>query len=194
MPDFPRNHNAPDIVCFEFISWSRGLYSYVHTGYYTPQEALENYRATHGNFIQTEIIVLPKKGRKKNRISHKLVHLEKDHPDTWFVAAVYGETFREMCEDADRGWQLEKEAARNRIKKVGHDTKLAELDNLPPKFRAQIRINDSGCWLWIPQRRRNARGNLRMNGLILQPKQWTGSMPRNFIMQSSTCNGIRVAE
>ena len=28
----------------------------------------------------------------------------------------------------------------------------------------------------------------------LQPKQWTGTMPRNFIMQSLTCDGILLAE
>ena len=157
--------NRPDILIFEFLNGR--LDSIQHTSFWSREEALEDNRAREKGFIETEIIALPKKGRRRNPVSHKLAHLEKDHIGVWFVAAMDARIFQQMCDDADVVWRKEKEALRAKIRNAALDTGKAKFENMPARLQGRIKISDSGCWLWSSPNRRNKRGNLRPSRRIV---------------------------
>lgn len=164
MTQFPYGHNQLSILIFRFIDGGDGgLGSPLHTSSFSCHEALDRYRQEEGEFIETEIVVSARKGRYKNPVTHKLAHLEKEHPGTWFVAAVDERLFRQMCQDAELRWRKEKAALRNGIRDAAHDNKNASLDDLPAALRERIKIQDSGCWLWLLLYRKDARGKLKKN-------------------------------
>src|SRR5476649_866942 len=106
----PYGQNRPNILWFEFRSGRLPLT--VITSFWSPEEALANYRETRGEFIETEIVVLARKGKYKHPVTHKLASLEKDHPGVPFIAAIDARIFQQMCRAADAEWEKDKEARR----------------------------------------------------------------------------------
>lgn len=155
----PKQRYQPDILLFEFLNGR--LDSICHTDCWSREQALQDYRTKETRFIETKLIVLPKKGRRKNPISHKFAHLEKDHVGVWFAAAIDAHTFQQMCDNADTAWAKEKEALHAEIRDAAHNTGNAKFDRLPIRLQTRIQIGDSGCWLWSSLNRRNKRGNLQ---------------------------------
>jgi len=132
----------------------------------SPQEALNEYRTRGEEFIETEIIISPRKGRYENPISHKLAVLEAERPGVWFVAAIEAQAFEQMRHQADASWNNQKEIVRTKIRAAAHVTGNAKIDDVPSNLRERIKISDRGCWLWFSPRRRNRRGYLKANERI----------------------------
>jgi hypothetical protein len=138
----------------------------IHTGARTEQEALDDRRSLKEELVETEIIVHPKKSRRKNIITHKLAHLEKDHPNIWFVAAIDSNSFQRMCEDSDYSWRQIKAGIRNEIRSTSRGETDFKIESVPQKLRDRIVVAQSGCWLWKQARWRNKRGSLKANNRI----------------------------
>jgi hypothetical protein len=113
----------------------------------------------HGErFIETAIVVHPKKGRRSNPVTHKMAHLEDAHRGVWFLAAVEKDAFERMCEAAELEWAEEKGRLRQRIGWIDHNTNNARLDGLPADLRDRIRTDGRGCWLWVSRIGRTSGG------------------------------------
>lgn len=160
----PNQRNRPHILVFEF--GGGGGYSVHHTNFWSPEEAFDAYRMSETEFMQTEIIILPKKGRYENPISHTLALLENERPGVPFVAAIEAQIFKQMRDQADANWHNEKVSLRARICGIAHDTGNRKIDDLPTRLSARIKISDSECWLWFSPRRKNRRGILKANGRV----------------------------
>lgn len=125
-----------------------------------PQQALDRYKHGGGQCVETEIVVSARKGNSYNPVTHKLKHLEKEHPDWSFIAVVDENDFRQMCRDAETDWGKAKAAQREIILKLSHDTSKAKLKDLPVVLSARIKVHDNSCWLWTSVLRRNVKGKL----------------------------------
>jgi hypothetical protein len=114
------------------------------------------------NFIETELIVHPRKGRSfHNPVTHTLAELEKRKPGVWFIAVVEKDEYRLMCERAQAQWAAEKARTRERIARTKRRPGPANLDDVPSRLRNRIRPVASGCWLWITHGRRRTRWGWR---------------------------------
>jgi len=125
------------------------------------EEALAEWVSRHRKVIETELIILPQKQKGRRKIAHTLGELENDNPDTSFIAIIDSRIYQQKCADADARWRSEKDAIKNRIRKLGHVTSNAKFDHLPAPLRGRIKIAKNGCWLWLALYKKNKRGNLR---------------------------------
>lgn len=111
----------------------------------------------HGEpFIETEIVVLPSKGHRARQVTHKMAPLEKEHPGVRFVSVMEWGAFERMCEEADAEWHAEKARVRQPIEDADHRSRGVRLDDLPPGLSSRIRVDGSGCWLWVSRSRRTS--------------------------------------
>lgn len=126
--------------------------------------ASRGYRGTHEAvicdiesrrpFIETELIVHARKGRRRHPLTHTLNDRAWAQPNTRFIAILDEETYRVKCDEADAAWAAEKAAARGRAQMARQRPSEVQVEELPQQLQARIRTEDNGCWLWLTRARR----------------------------------------
>jgi HNH endonuclease len=144
---------------FQFLD---GRYIEVTVGHYPSRMAALRLGSYGANFVETEIVVHPKKGQSfHNPVTHTLAHLAKEKPGVWFIAVVEEERYRLLCQQAEAEWAAEKAKVRELLARTPRQHGPANLDNLPDRLKNRIQLDASGCWLWITLARRRTRWGLR---------------------------------
>lgn len=105
--------------------------------------------------VETMLIVKPRPPSTRilsrtKQVTHSLAALERQQPDTLFVAIVEGDAFKQSQRDADQARDRREEEIRNQIKDSTRPLRREILlSELPESQRARIRIKKTGCWVWM---------------------------------------------
>lgn len=110
----------------------------------------------------TKLIVLPKKGRLENPVTHESTLSGSAQSGRRYVAIVTKSAFIRMCAKADEEWANDKAVRRAQAVNLA-TIGCAAFEQLPLELQSRIQVQDGGCWLWYSPLKRNRRGNLRRN-------------------------------
>lgn len=145
---------------FEFRG---GQFNGVCGGEYRSRAAALRHPHNGTDFVETEIIVHPRKGRSTSYpVTHKLAHLPAQKPPVRFLAVVEEDEYFLMRERAEAVWTATKAQMRERIAREMRRPGPANPDDLPTRLKRRIRLDPKGCWLWLTLlRRRRTRWGWR---------------------------------